>query len=151
MACLTGRGDTPTQNCLFTPELQWQSRGKRRILQGNGRGSMGPDYKVPAPPPPPPEEGRPYSEVTFLSLKLTFLSRPRHVLTPLQYWLFTPELQWQSRGKRAHLTGCQRETLGVAPKHRGRGERPTGGGLPCEGQVTHALMHSCTHALVHGI
>jgi hypothetical protein len=25
---------TPLQNCLFTPELQWQSRGQRRILQG---------------------------------------------------------------------------------------------------------------------
>jgi hypothetical protein len=24
----------PLQHCLFTPELQWQSRGKRRISQG---------------------------------------------------------------------------------------------------------------------
>ena len=24
----------PLQYCLFTPELQWQSRGKWRILQG---------------------------------------------------------------------------------------------------------------------
>ena len=25
--------------------------------------------------------------------------------SPLQYWLFTPELQWQSRGETAYLTG----------------------------------------------
>jgi hypothetical protein len=33
MACLMGRGG-PRQNWLFTPELQWQPRGKRRISQG---------------------------------------------------------------------------------------------------------------------
>jgi hypothetical protein len=27
-------------------------------------------------------------------------------LTPLQYWLFTPEIQWQSRGTMAYLTGA---------------------------------------------
>ena len=26
---------TPRRNCLFAPELQWQSRGQRRILQGS--------------------------------------------------------------------------------------------------------------------
>ena len=30
---------------------------------------------------------------------------------PLQYWLFTPEIQWQSRDKTAYLTG-----RGVATK-----------------------------------
>jgi hypothetical protein len=34
-------------------------------------------------------------------------------LTTLQYWLFTPELQWRSSGKWRILQGCQRETLGV--------------------------------------
>ena len=34
-------------------------------------------------------------------------------LTPLQNCLFTPELQWQSRGKWRTLQGCQLETLGV--------------------------------------
>jgi hypothetical protein len=34
-------------------------------------------------------------------------------LIPLQHWLFTPELQWQFRGKWRILQGCQRETLGV--------------------------------------
>jgi hypothetical protein len=30
----------PRQHCLFTPELQWESRGERRILQGaNGKRS----------------------------------------------------------------------------------------------------------------
>jgi hypothetical protein len=24
----------PLENCMFTPESQWKSRGKRRILQG---------------------------------------------------------------------------------------------------------------------
>ena len=33
--------------------------------------------------------------------------------TPLRYWLFTPaELQWQSRGKRGFLQGCNLETPG---------------------------------------
>ena len=31
----------------------------------------------------------------------------RFPLIPLHYWLFTPELQWQPRGKMAHLTGVQ--------------------------------------------
>jgi broad specificity phosphatase PhoE len=35
----------------------------------------------------------------------------RFPLIPLQYWLFTPELQWQSRGKWRILQGCQREGL----------------------------------------
>jgi hypothetical protein len=26
----------PLQCCLFTPELQWQSRGKQRAVQGGG-------------------------------------------------------------------------------------------------------------------
>ena len=30
---------TPLQNCLFTPELQWQSRGKRRVSQGSTTGA----------------------------------------------------------------------------------------------------------------
>jgi len=34
-------------------------------------------------------------------------------LMPLQHWLFTPELQWQSGGKRRILQGCQRETLTI--------------------------------------
>ena len=29
----------------------------------------------------------------------------RFPLTPLRFWLFTPELQWQPRGKMAYLTG----------------------------------------------
>jgi hypothetical protein len=29
------RGRFCLQNCLFTPELQWQPRGKRRFLLGN--------------------------------------------------------------------------------------------------------------------
>ena len=33
--------NTPRPNCLFTPELQWQSRGKRRILQGCPRETLG--------------------------------------------------------------------------------------------------------------
>ena len=38
------------------------------------------------------------------------LSRPLQiaalaVTTPLRCWLFTPELQWQSRGKMGDLTG----------------------------------------------
>ena len=39
--------------------------------------------------------------------------RARFPWTPLQHCLFTPELQWQSRGKRRILQGCTGETLGV--------------------------------------
>ena len=36
----------PLQNCLFAPELQWQSRGKRRILQGCQRETPGPAVRL---------------------------------------------------------------------------------------------------------
>ena len=36
----------------------------------------------------------------------------RFPLIPFQHSLFTPELQWQSRGKLAHLTGVQTENAG---------------------------------------
>ena len=34
-------------------------------------------------------------------------------MIPLRKCLFTPELQWQFRGKRRVSQGCKRETLGV--------------------------------------
>jgi hypothetical protein len=34
-------------------------------------------------------------------------------LNPLRYRLFTPELQWQSRGKRRISQGCKPETPGA--------------------------------------
>jgi hypothetical protein len=34
------------------------------------------------------------------------INRQRHPFIPLEYWLFTPELQWHSRGKMAYLTGA---------------------------------------------
>jgi hypothetical protein len=34
-------------------------------------------------------------------------------IQPLQYWLFTPELQWQSRGKRRTSQGGVRVYRGV--------------------------------------
>ena len=37
----------------------------------------------------------------------------RFPLTPLQNWLFAPEIQWQSRGSQRILQACQRETRGV--------------------------------------
>ena len=40
----------------------------------------------------------------------------RFPFIPLQYRLFTPELQWQSRGKWRILEGRKRETLGVQEK-----------------------------------
>ena len=38
---------------------------------------------------------------------------PNFPFLPLQYWLFTLELQWQSRGKWRILQGYNREMLGV--------------------------------------
>ena len=43
------------------------------------------------------------SKLTFLSPQLTFLSSKER--TPLRYWLFAPELQWQSRGEWRILQG----------------------------------------------
>ena len=37
-----------------------------------------------------------------------------YLFIPLQNWLFTPELQWQSRDKWRILQGCKRETPGPA-------------------------------------
>ena len=75
----------PLQYGLFTPESQWQSRGKRRSLQG---------WKL---------------QTATLCAKAkengaVELKCPGWV--PLQYGLFTPELQWQSRGKLTYLTGA---------------------------------------------
>jgi hypothetical protein len=42
----------------------------------------------------------------------------RFPFIPLQYWLFTPELLWQSRGKWRILQGYNRETLSVAGHSR---------------------------------
>jgi hypothetical protein len=39
----------------------------------------------------------------------------RFLLIPLRYWLFTPELQWPSRGKSRVLQGCKRGTPGADP------------------------------------
>jgi hypothetical protein len=36
---------------------------------------------------------------------LSVTRESRFPFIPLQHWLFTPELQWQSRGKMAYLTG----------------------------------------------
>jgi hypothetical protein len=47
---------------------------------------------------------------------VTTMSPPQHSVSsfiPLQYWLFTPELQWQARGKWRILQGYKRETLSV--------------------------------------
>ena len=39
----------PRRNCLFTPELRWQPRGKRRILQVCKRDTLGSGYYLPGP------------------------------------------------------------------------------------------------------
>jgi hypothetical protein len=108
----------PLQNCLRTPELQWQPRGKRRTLQTPGPRLRNASFRL--------------RNVSFrlrnLSFRLRNLSfdtgnawgrlwgvpverpgvperrdspvRRRFPWIPLQHWPFTPELQWQSRGKR---------------------------------------------------
>jgi hypothetical protein len=71
--------------------------------------------------------------------------RPRLVserfpLTPLQYWLFTPGMQWQSRGQMVYLTGVS--TGNARGRHgilRGSGELAAGGETLPSAQRDHAF------------
>jgi hypothetical protein len=69
---------------LFTPELQWQPRGKRRLLLGNARGRIGTSKAAGQSTDADDDDDvwaelefeheRKQVQLTFLSLKLTFLS-----------------------------------------------------------------------------
>jgi hypothetical protein len=78
---------TPLQYWLFTPELQWHSRGKRRISQGCEPETLGVGLL---------RDGDGVDLSTFTKLYKAGCEG----VSPLQNRLFTPELQWQSSGKR---------------------------------------------------
>jgi hypothetical protein len=73
---------TPRQNWQFTPELQWQSRGQRRILQGLLARSLTNLRFLAGPLDEQPRNHMQLLKPTFLSLKPTFLS---YKLTVLSY------------------------------------------------------------------
>jgi hypothetical protein len=95
------------QNCLFTHELQWQSRGTRANLTGWLGRPTGRLRHSGVP-------GAITLPVRYAILPLDCLCNAgvNTRLTPLHYWLFTPELQWQRRGTTANLTGERRNTGG---------------------------------------
>jgi hypothetical protein len=74
----------PRQNWQFTPELQWQSRGQRRILQGLLARSLTNLRFLAGPLDEQPRNHMQLLKPTFLSLKPTFLS---YKLTVLSYKL----------------------------------------------------------------
>ena len=84
----TGFTGGPLRCCLFTPELQWQSRGQWRILQGlvRTRASQPPSWRA---------------------CRTTSGEGAFSVCSPWIPSLFTPELQRQFRGKLAYLTGVR--------------------------------------------
>jgi hypothetical protein len=83
MAYLTGRAGVSLQHRLLTPELQWQSRGEWRILQGC-KLQLAVQEKI----------------------STAVRTVPASILTP-SIPCITPELQWQSRGNRALQGGVR--------------------------------------------
>jgi hypothetical protein len=94
----------------------------------------------------------PSATIETLRLPSTSVSR-RYPLAPLGNCLFTPELQWQSRGKWRILQGCELETPGPGG-HKDvlrDGEKPQYDlRLPmpsriCERASTRATLHPHAH------
>jgi hypothetical protein len=80
-ASLTGVQIWFIQYCLLTPELQWQSRGKRRTDRGVNFGGGSTGQAVPHASQAHDAGAHPDIKLTFLSLKLTFLSLKLTFLT----------------------------------------------------------------------
>jgi hypothetical protein len=77
---------------------------------------------APAPAPAPTKEDRAMEDAIAalanagaVSARLDAAVSERSPFTLLQRCLFAPEIQWQPRGKRRILQGCQRDPLGIAP------------------------------------
>jgi hypothetical protein len=78
------------------------------IIDTNARGNHS---SVPGAPQIPGRHG-PVTKNSNVGPEAMYSVTQRFPIKPLQYWLFPPELQWQSRGKWRILQGDKRETLG---------------------------------------